>query len=297
MPKHEAEAYMDAQIAKYRNRLAYDTNTGTMQGKNLYMAIQEDLWFPKTKDTQWTIDTLEGGKQLDEIKDAQYFRDKLYKSLNLPSSRLGDDNKKFQIGKTDDTARDEVSFSKFIGQLRGQFSELFYDMLGTQLILKEIVTADWWDENKKYIKFIYRSDVHFAELKENTMLRERMEVYNLAKTLVKDGHWSNAKLKKDVLKISDEEAQKIKDERWREKYIEGEEEPTTSEDQQSSEYGGGFGDSSMGNLDNEPFDIGGEGGESQGGESTDTTSEELPSTEQSSTESSSSGEEIPNLPS
>ena len=124
------------------------------------------------------ITTLPGGQNLGELEDVKYFQKKLYKSLNIPLSRLEQESS-FTIGRTNEITRDELKFSKFVGRLRKRFSELFHDMLKTQLILKGIVSPDDWEEMKEDIQYDYIFDNHFTELKETEMLTERLNAVNM----------------------------------------------------------------------------------------------------------------------
>ena len=135
----------------------------------------EDFWLPRREGGRGTeITTLPGGQNLGELKDVEYFKKKLYNSLNLPPSRLTDDNKGFNLGKTTEVLRDELKFTKFIGRLRKRFSELFHDVLKTQLILKGVVSPEDWDDMKEHIQYDYLFDNHFNELKEIEMMNQRM---------------------------------------------------------------------------------------------------------------------------
>jgi hypothetical protein len=49
------------------------------------------------------------------------------------------------LGRSSEILRDEVKFSKFVSRLRKRFSNMFNDMLKTQLILKNIITPEDWD--------------------------------------------------------------------------------------------------------------------------------------------------------
>ena len=136
----------------------------------------EDFWLPRREGGRGTeITTLPGGQNLGELKDVEYFKKKLYNSLNLPPSRLTDDNKGFNLGKTTEVLRDELKFTKFIGRLRKRFAEMFHDMLKTQLILKGVIAPEDWDDMKEHIQYDYLFDNHFNELKELEMSNMRMQ--------------------------------------------------------------------------------------------------------------------------
>ena len=162
-------------MSRYRNKLVYDAQTGEMRDDKKHMSMLEDFWLPRREGGRGTeITTLPGGQNLGELKDVEYFKKKLYNSLNLPPSRLTDDNKGFNLGKTTEVLRDELKFTKFIGRLRKRFSEMFQDMLKTQLILKGVIAPEDWDDMKEHIQYDFLFDNHFNELKEIEMMNQRM---------------------------------------------------------------------------------------------------------------------------
>ena len=175
LPKVKAEQYLRDVMARYRNKLVYDAKTGEIRDDKKHMSMLEDFWLPRREGGRGTeITTLPGGQNLGELKDVEYFRKKLYNSLNLPPSRLTDDNKGFNLGKTTEVLRDELKFTKFIGRLRKRFGELFLDILKTQLILKGVITPEDWDDMQLHIQWDWLFDNHFNELKELEMVTQRM---------------------------------------------------------------------------------------------------------------------------
>ena len=175
LPKIKAEQYLRDVMARYRNKLVYDASTGEIRDDKKHMSMLEDFWLPRREGGRGTeITTLPGGQNLGELKDVEYFKKKLYNSLNLPPSRLTDDNKGFNLGKTTEVLRDELKFAKFIGRLRKRFSYLFQDILKTQLILKGVIAPDDWEEMQEHIQYDYIHDNHFNELKELEMETQRV---------------------------------------------------------------------------------------------------------------------------
>ena len=175
LPKVKAEQYLRDVMNRYRNKLVYDAQNGEIRDDKKHMSMLEDFWLPRREGGRGTeITTLPGGQNLGELKDVEYFKKKLYNSLNLPPSRLTDDNKGFNLGKTTEVLRDELKFTKFIGRLRKRFSELFHDILKTQLILKGVISPEDWDDMKEHIQYDYLFDNHFNELKEIEMMNQRM---------------------------------------------------------------------------------------------------------------------------
>ena len=174
LPKNKAEQYLREVMGRYRNKLVYDANTGEIKDDKKFMSMLEDFWLPRREGGRGTeISTLPGGQNLGELEDVKYFQKKLYKALNVPSSRLETETT-FNIGRAAEITRDEVKFQKFIARLRKRFSELFVDLLKTQLILKGICSIEEWEDMKEHIQFDFIADNYFTELKEIEIRNERM---------------------------------------------------------------------------------------------------------------------------
>src|SRR6056300_675917 len=174
MPRNKSEAYMKDIMSRYRNKIVYDSNTGEMKDDRKHMSMLEDFWLPRREGGRGTeITTLPGGENLGQIDDIIYFQKKLYKSLNVPSSRL-EQEAQFSLGRSSEITRDELKFQKFISRIRKKFSSLFVDLLRTQLILKGIVTEEEWLDIRDQINFDFLQDTHFAELKNAELLREKI---------------------------------------------------------------------------------------------------------------------------
>ena len=177
LPKVKAEQYLRETMARYRNKLVYDAATGEIRDDKKHMSMLEDFWLPRREGGRGTeITTLPGGQNLGELKDVEYFRKKLYSSLNLPASRLDDANQGFSLGRSSEILRDELKFSKWIARLRKKFSAMFHDMLKTQLILKGIIAPEDWEEMQEHIQYDYQYDNHFEELKQAELMGNRLQV-------------------------------------------------------------------------------------------------------------------------
>ena len=209
LPKVKAEQYLRDVMARYRNKLVYDASTGEIRDDKKHMSMLEDFWLPRREGGRGTeITTLPGGQNLGELKDVEYFRKKLYNSLNLPPSRLTDDNKGFNLGKTTEVLRDELKFTKFIGRLRKRFSEMFHDMLKTQLILKGVISPEDWDDMKEHIQYDYLFDNHFNELKELEMTTQRMALVTQMDPFV-GKYFSIEHIRKNILMQSEKDFKEI----------------------------------------------------------------------------------------
>lgn len=208
LPKMKAEQYLRDVMARYRNKLVYDAATGEIRDDRNYMSMLEDFWLPSREGGRGTdISTLPGGQNLGEITDLEYFRSKLYRSLNVPSSRL-EASSGFNLGRSTEITRDELKFTKFVQRLRKKFIELFNDILRTQLILKQIIAEEDWPMIRDNIFYDFLQDGHFAELKNAEMLKDRIALANDVRDYV-GKYFSVEYVRKHILKQSDADIEKI----------------------------------------------------------------------------------------
>jgi len=204
LPKMKAEQYLRDVMMRYRNKLVYDASTGEVRDDKKFMAMLEDFWLPRREGGRGTeISTLPGGQNLGEITDIEYFKKKLYRSLNVPPSRM-DGEGGFNLGRSSEILRDEVKFSKFVSRLRKRFSAMFLDMLRTQLLLKNIITPEDWDIMEEHIQFDFLYDNHFSELKEAELFNERVSMVQVAEPYV-GKYFSQDYVRRKILRQTDEE--------------------------------------------------------------------------------------------
>ena len=204
LPKIKAEQYLRDVMMRYRNKLVYDAGTGEIRDDKKFMSMMEDFWLPRREGGRGTeISTLPGGQNLGEITDIEYFKKKLFKSLNVPISRIEGDGG-FNLGRSSEILRDELKFSKFVGRLRKRFSALFLDMLRTQVLLKNICTPEDWEIMSEHIQFDFLYDNHFSELKDAELKRERFSLAMEAEQFV-GKYYSQDWLRRKILRQTDED--------------------------------------------------------------------------------------------
>jgi len=205
LPKAKAEQYLADVMNKYRNKLVYNADTGEIKDDRKHMSMLEDFWLPRREGGRGTeITTLPGGQNLSEIEDIEYFKKKLYKSLSIPASRLEADAG-FNLGRASEIQRDELKFNKFTNRLQKKFARVFIDVLRTQMVLKEIVSADEYDRLvRDFVQFDFASDNHFAELKDSEIIKERVETLQTMEEYV-GNYFSKEYVRKNILHQTEEE--------------------------------------------------------------------------------------------
>lgn len=205
LPKQKAEQYLRDVMSRYRTKITYDQNTGEIRDGKKYMSMLEDYWLPRREGGRGTeVETLPGGQNLGELEDLNYFKEKVYKSLNVPFSRMNGGETGVQIGKSDNTSRDEVKFSKFVGRMRKKFSYLFTDILKTQLVLKGVVSPKEYDSMKEHIQFDFIYDNHFSELKDLEIKQNQLMVAGMMEPYV-GKYYSVLHIRRDILRQTDEQ--------------------------------------------------------------------------------------------
>jgi len=210
LPKIKAEQYLKDVMNRYRNKLGYDANTGEIRDERNHLWMLEDFWLPRREGGRGTeITTLPGGSNLGEIDDIQYFQKKLYRSLNVPISRLEAENS-FSLGRSTEITRDELKFSKFVQRIRKKFNPLFTDLLKTQLLLKGIIAPDDWELMQEHIQYDYLQDGHFAELKDAELLNDRIQTLDSIQSYV-GTFFSKEYVLKKVLRMNDAEIDQMRD--------------------------------------------------------------------------------------
>ena len=198
-------------MVKHKNKLVYDANTGEVRDDRKFLTMLEDYWLPRREGGRGTeITTLPGGQNLGELEDVNYFKNKLYEALNVPTTRLQADGA-FNLGRASEITRDELKFSRFVGRLRTRFSEIFHIILERQLLLKGVITQGEWKEMQDKIYYDFMEDNHFAELKDAEILENRLRL--LADVdQYKGTYFSTAWIQKNVLRQTEEEIEQLKQE-------------------------------------------------------------------------------------
>ena len=210
LPKMKAEQYMKEIMNRYRNKMVYDAKSGEVKDDKKYMSMLEDMWMPRRDGGKGTeVQTLAGAtNQASMLENVEYFQKKMYQALNVPISRMQPDTG-FSLGRTTEISRDELKFQKFVDRLRRKFSQLFFELLKTQLILKGICNDLEWDDLKEKIKFRFQRDNFFSELKNQDLLNSRLMALQQINQFV-GNYYSKDWIWKNVLKLTEKEIEEMK---------------------------------------------------------------------------------------
>lgn len=204
MGKTAAEEHVKKLMNRYRNRLSYDPATGKVKGSSGRMTMIEDFWIPRNSDGKGTaVDTLPAGQNLGEMDDVLYFQKELYRSLNIPVSRLNEEGGMIG-GRMAEITRDEWKFSKFVNRLRRRFSGGLIEILHREVIGQRIMLEKEWKLFEPFISLVYASDSYVREQREAEALNEKLQALDVADRYV-GKYFSKMFVLKEILKFSEDQ--------------------------------------------------------------------------------------------
>lgn len=211
LPKSKAENYMKELIRNYRNKMEYDSTTGTIKEQVRHSSLLDDIWLPRRNGSQGTeVSTIQGNSSfLQNLEDIDYFLKKLFRSLNVPFSHFTDgEGSSNVIGRTTEITRDELKYAKFINRLRSVYNKFFFTLLQKQLELKGVVKKFEFEQEIEGIIFIWNHDSMFTEFKNLDIQRERLGMLNDIIQYV--GKFYSLKwVQKNVLQQTDDEIKQM----------------------------------------------------------------------------------------
>lgn len=247
LPTHRAEQYLQSVANRYRNRMVYDSMTGEIRDDRKIQSMLEDFFLPRRSNGRGTeIQTLPGGQNLGEIQDISYFQQKLYRALNIPVSRLENGGGQFQMGRTTEITRDEIKFSRFLNRLRSRVSMLFDEIMERHLVLTGVIRSrQQWQELRKYIRYEYVTDSHFAQLKDLEVMKERMGVLQDVEQYV-GKYFSVQYVRDNIIGLTADEQKQIEEDLREEAAKPKGEEPAGGEAAPGGGFGGELGGAELG---------------------------------------------------
>lgn len=208
LPKIKAEQYLRDIMARFKNKVVYDSATGEVRDDRKFMSMLEDFWLPRREGGKGTeITTLPAGQNLGELEDVKYFQRNLYKALNIPINRI-EPQQTYSLGRATEITRDEVKFAKMISRFQNKFANLFLGALEKQLILKKILTPEDWQTISNQLCLNFAKDNHYSELKDLEILKDRIDALNSVDPYL-GKYFSSEWIKKTVLRQNDEDIERV----------------------------------------------------------------------------------------
>ena len=118
---------------------------------------------------------------------------------------MQDQQNTFNFGRgATEIQMDEYRFKKFLTRVRSQFMIVFDELLRRQLILKNIIKEDEWEDVSGQYFWQFTEDNAFVEWKEAEKHNSRVEQLERFTTF-SNTYYSEYWIKKNILHQSDEE--------------------------------------------------------------------------------------------
>jgi hypothetical protein len=203
MPPAKAEAYMKNLMQKYWSKKTYDSQSansasGGGGAGNIYdpQSMLDSFWFAKRAGEQGSdVQVLQGGANLGQLDDLNYFVLKLYKSLKVPTSRLNP-NESFKDGS--EILKEELRFAKFVVRLQNQFCRGLKVSFITHLKLRGL-----WVEHKlqeSFFNFEMIPPSNFFAIRQQQLLELKLKNFE---TMANNDGISNTYAQRYYLEMSD----------------------------------------------------------------------------------------------
>jgi len=205
MPTGKAEEYLKKLIHKYKRQISYNSTTGEIDSAQNVQALTEDFWFASREGTGASVQNLQGGLQLGEIEDVNYFLRKMYKTLKVPRARFEDPQSQYNPGAS--IEREELKFSKFIERSQFHFKKWIMDVFIQQLRLRgyneKLLDRSLYD-------ITFTKSNHFKEYKEMQLREAKNAIYTNMSTYIYspdnlNGAFADEFVKKELAGFTDEE--------------------------------------------------------------------------------------------
>lgn len=206
-PNKRAEEYMKRVQDKFKYKKFYNNETGEISNQQHITSMVEDYWFAKRSSGKGTeVTTLDESGNLGELTDIIYFNKKLYRALNIPTSKLDidpDANHIFSIDSTESTQED-VKFMTFISRIRKVYTQLLLELLKRQAVSTSIMSDREWENAKNSIRIEFVNENLFIEKMKVELLKNKIDSWENIKT-IGGTVFSFSELMQRVFGLSEEE--------------------------------------------------------------------------------------------
>jgi len=170
MPAPKAEAYVKRLMQQYWSKKNFDTSHGEKGSMtNVYdpQSMLDSYWFPVDAQGKGTdVEMMQGGANLGQLDDLNYFLKKLYNSLKIPVSRFLVADSPFKDGT--EITRDELRFARFVIRLQRQFATSIRDTFIAHLKLKGLWKQFKLRERSMHVEF--NIPTSFMAMREQQLL-------------------------------------------------------------------------------------------------------------------------------
>lgn len=214
LPAKRGAEVMNEHQTKFKYKKFYNNQTGEVSNQQHITSMVEDYWFANRSGGKGTtVDVLDESGNLGELGDIIYFSKKLYKSLNIPASRVSvdpDSDHTFDFENTQ-TSKDDMKFFMFISRLRQVFSSMFKEILKRDVIACGVVSEQEWNDIENDINISFVNENKFIEKMKLDNLMKRVEIFTVAQEHIGKLYSAEGLIKEVFGKTDEEIDQTLKD--------------------------------------------------------------------------------------
>ena len=200
----EAEKFVERIKAKFRKQRYIDPVTKQINEKATPLSILEDIYIPVRSgvaNSQGTrIDILQGGRQLNEIDDTKYFRDKLLKTMHIPPQYLSGEG---GMDTRNALSQMDIKFARTVERIQRHIVKGLDKIAIVALALK-----GYKNEELQNFRIELTPPSNIAEMLEIETLNSKINL--ISSILSIEGLLSKQWIYKKILNFSDREIEEIK---------------------------------------------------------------------------------------
>jgi len=215
IPPDEIENYLQQQQTALKRNKAIDRVTGKTDLRYNPLSVDDDYFIPVRGDTGTKIDTLAGGQNTAAIEDVQYIQKKLFAALKIPKAYLGYDE---DIGAKATLAQEDIRFSRTISKIQKVIiSEL------NKLAIIHLYSHGFSDDDVLNFKIFLNNPSSVAQLQKLELIKTKFDIASAAPEGSVDRGW----IRRNILGLTSEEIESVKEGRKKDKLEDEEVEETT----------------------------------------------------------------------
>jgi len=190
----DVEQYMQKVMTQMKRHQVVDPTSGRVDLRYNPLSLEEDYFIPMRGGVGSDIISLQGAKNLDDIEDVKYMRDKLFSAIKIPQAYLtnleGDTEDKTTLAQKD------IRFARTIQRLqRALLSEM------EKIAVVHLYTLGFRGEDLLGFSLSLNNPSRLAELQQLEYMRTKFDVANA----IPEGVYSKQWVSKNILGMSDDE--------------------------------------------------------------------------------------------
>lgn len=145
----------------FRKRQFFDPKTGSMKQEWNPLAVEDDLFVPKPKGSETSVDKLAGSTNAGDIHDVNHFRNKVFSDTKIPKGSMGYEG---EINSKATITSQDVRFARTIKRLQRGLREGYMRKIQIHLVLLSREGKEDLDPLKPENKFeVCMSPINFLE--------------------------------------------------------------------------------------------------------------------------------------